>query len=149
MDKPDKASLELEQDTKMFVDQVIQSLPATEQRIQEIRSHQEEDRECQQVIQFCNEGWPSNSAIKGPVKLFVPFESELTVQNGLLMKGTQIVIPMSMRMDMLEKLHTGHQGIVKCRERARDSVWWPGIGRQLQVEEPPVPTSRRLLFAIH
>ena len=36
-----------------------------------------------------------------------------------------------MRQDILGKLHTGHQGIVKCRERARQSVWWPGLSTQL------------------
>uniref|UniRef100_A0A3B1ISF7 Gypsy retrotransposon integrase-like protein 1 n=1 Tax=Astyanax mexicanus TaxID=7994 RepID=A0A3B1ISF7_ASTMX len=31
----------------------------------------------------------------------------------------------------LAKLHEGHQGVVKCRERARQSVWWPGLSQQL------------------
>ena len=36
-----------------------------------------------------------------------------------------------MKQDILEKLHTSHLGIVKCRERARQSVWWPGLSTQL------------------
>jgi transposase InsO family protein len=36
-----------------------------------------------------------------------------------------------MRNDVLVKLHEGHQGVVKCRERAQQSVWWPGLSQQL------------------
>ena len=42
------------------------------------------------------------------------------------------MIPSSPREDMLKRLHTGHQGIVKCRERARQSVRWPGLSAELQ-----------------
>ncbi|KAL7830876.1 hypothetical protein SRHO_G00303780 [Serrasalmus rhombeus] len=35
-----------------------------------------------------------------------------------------------MRNDVLAKLQ-GHQGVVKCREQARQSVWWPGLSQQL------------------
>lgn len=37
-----------------------------------------------------------------------------------------------MRSDILHRLHDGHQGITKCRERARMSVWWPGLEKEFQ-----------------
>ena len=35
-------------------------------------------------------------------------------------------------MEMLERLHKGHLGLVKCRRRASQSVWWPGLGNQIE-----------------
>ena len=48
------------------------------------------------------------------------------------MKGNRIAIPVSMRLDVLDKLHDAHQGIAKCRERGKASVWWPGLSKQLE-----------------
>ena len=61
--------------------------------------------------------------VQGILKYYQPITVEITVQNGLLMRGCRIIIPVALRVDMLEKLHTGHLGLVRCRQRARQSIW--------------------------
>ncbi|XP_046348751.2 uncharacterized protein K02A2.6-like [Haliotis rufescens] len=52
--------------------------------------------------------------------------------NDLLLKGNRLVIPLTLRSQMLEKIHAGHQGIRKCRERAMTAVWWPGLSAEIR-----------------
>ena len=48
------------------------------------------------------------------------------------MRGSRLVIPATLRAGILHKLHEKHLGVTKCRERARQSVWWPGMSKQLE-----------------
>ena len=41
------------------------------------------------------------------------------------------MIPKTLQPQTLNKLHEGHQGIVRCRQRAKSAVWWPGLSNQL------------------
>ena len=56
------------------------------------------------------------------------------------MKGNRLVVPLTMRIDVLEKLHEAHQDITKCREGAKASVWWPGLSHQLEEVVKQCPT---------
>ena len=47
------------------------------------------------------------------------------------MKSNCIVIHSSLKPGVLDRIHKGHQGIVKCRARARESVWWPRLSREI------------------
>ena len=78
-----------------------------------------------QIKTYCKEGWPERTALTGAIRPYYSVLSEISVQNGLLMRGNRIIIPSEMRLQMLDKIHQGHQGIEKCRRKARVSVWWP------------------------
>ena len=58
--------------------------------------------------------------------------SQLSVQSGLLLRGSLIVIPPALQKDILIKLYTGHLGIAKCQGREKQSVWRPKIGMHIE-----------------
>ena len=123
----------LQREATSYVDQVMRHLPATEQRLAEIRECQEADGVCQQIVEYCQSGWPrKKKALPPEVKPYFSVSAELSVQNGLLLRGSRIVIPPTLREKLLDKLHSGHQGITKCRQLARQSIWWPGLAKQLE-----------------
>ena len=122
----------LETEVEAYVDATFSSIPATERRMEEIRQHQEEDPIIRQLKVYCQNGWPERGATPGVLKPYRHVSAELTVEKGLLMRGSRVVIPASLRVEMLDKIHAAHQGITKCRERAKHSVWWPGLSRQLE-----------------
>ena len=48
------------------------------------------------------------------------------------MKDSRLIIPSSLRLDTLDKIHAGQKGIRKCCDRARQSFWCPGISKQIE-----------------
>ena len=123
----------LQREVDAYVQTAMASLPATEGRLEEIKYEQEKDEVCQLLKKYCKIGWPCSNRVPEPVKKFYPVASELSVQKGLLLRNNRLVIPMSLQREVLEQIHVGHQGIKKCRDRAKSAVWWPGLSKQLEM----------------
>ena len=79
------ADSQLQEDSDAYVVMTIESLPATEPTLEQIKEALKADDVCQQVMQYCNEGWPER--VSGPLKQNFPLRLELTVHDGLLLKG--------------------------------------------------------------
>ena len=122
---------EFMESTNIYVDNVMDNLPVSSTYMDTLRENLRADSVCSAVMKLCQDGWTAANTCSGVLKLYWAERAFLTVHDGLLLKGTRLVIPSAMRNDVLAKLHEGHQGVVKCRERARQSVWWPGLSQQL------------------
>ena len=48
------------------------------------------------------------------------------------MLGNRVLIPPTLRQEVLDSLHSAHQGVTGMGNRARASVFWPGISSSLQ-----------------
>ena len=62
------------------------------------------------------------------IKDFYSFCYELSVINGLVLKGTnRIIAPKKLRQNALNKVHISNLGTSKTIPRAKTCVFWPGI----------------------
>ena len=63
---------------------------------------------------------------------YFSYRDELTVQDGIILRGERVVIPAAMRPDIKVKVHAGHMGINSCLRRARELVFWPGMSSEIR-----------------
>ena len=60
-------------------------------------------------------------------KNYWDFHDELSIEDDLLMKGEQFIIPPSCRDSIMNDLHKSHAGIIKALVLARTCVYSPGM----------------------
>jgi hypothetical protein len=115
---------DLQEEVKLYVDHIFKYLPASDRRLDQIKEHQKNDPVLSKwKSQVMGERGRSKSSM---------CHNDLSVKDGLLMKDSRIVIPENLRQEIMQQIHSGHQGLVKCKERARQSVWWPGITKDIE-----------------
>ena len=56
----------------------------------------------------------------------------IAVLDRILFKGDRVIVPSNMRKKVLDTIHQSHLGIVRCKQLARDVVFWPGINNQIE-----------------
>jgi transposase InsO family protein len=114
------------------INSIIKDLPISNARHDQFKMATAQDDTLQAVIGYVSKGWPSDTAmIDQNVKPYYSFREELSLANGLLLKGNRIVVPKVLRQEMKELIHQGHQGIEKCRKRARQSLYWPRLNHEI------------------
>ena len=111
---------------------VTRTLPASPTRLQQIREETANDPTLSALRDAIYKGWPDKRE-KCPVVLheYWNFREKLTIEDGLILKGDRIVVPTSLQKEILSIIHQGHLGQEKCLLRARTSVFWPGLTKDV------------------
>lgn len=60
------------------------------------------------------------------------YMDELNTARQITLKGEWMVIPQSLRKEMLGKIHTAHLGKVKCKKHAKYVLLWPGMSKDIE-----------------
>ena len=125
------SSGETEQDAEAVY--IIQYLPVSEETQTAIQNATESDDTLRELKSTIRLGWPLTKDV-APVSVgnYFPFRDKLTLQNGIIFKGERIVIPSSLRSDMMAKIHASHIAIQGCLRRARKDLYWPGINKEIE-----------------
>ena len=106
----------LEEELECAVHLITDNAPISDARLDEIKQMTKVDKALITLMTTIQHGWPNKiSQVPKEIQEFWNFRDELCETDGLILKRPQIL-----------KLHVSNLGIVKCKERARDIVFWPG-----------------------
>ena len=108
-------------------------LSISPERLQEIQEKTRDDETLQDLKKNIENGWPDQrSKVLPRTRAYYKFRDELSVQGGVLFKGERVIVPMAMRAQMLEKIHSSHIGAEGCLRRAREVLFWPGMTAEIK-----------------
>ena len=108
-------------------------LPLSADRYSELQEHTANDTVLQALHKVVRSGWPeSKTDLPDGLSVYWSFRDEITTVDGLLFKGSKLIVPKASQKRMLEDIHDSHLGIVKCKSRARDVIFWPGMSSQIE-----------------
>ena len=100
--------------------------------LQRIKEQTASDPELNALKEVIHSGWPSTiQQVPVPLKPYWSFRDELAVEDAIAMKSHRIIIPAILQKDILTKLHAAHQGTEKTKLRARTSVYWRGLNKDI------------------
>ena len=108
-------------------------LKVTDDRLRQIQQQTVEDTALQVLKTTILTGWPETIE-EAPVIIreYWAYRDELTVQNGVLFKAPRVIIPKSMRPEMLVRIHSSHLGAQSCLRKARDVLYWPNMSNEIK-----------------
>ncbi|XP_043216310.1 uncharacterized protein LOC122378840 isoform X1 [Amphibalanus amphitrite] len=93
-----------------------------------VRLATERDATLSRVLQYTRDGWPEDKSGESPeLSAYRTKQGELSIQNGCLLWGARVVIPVKLRERVLQMLHDGHMGESHTKGFARMYVWWPNL----------------------
>ncbi|XP_062574843.1 uncharacterized protein K02A2.6-like [Saccostrea cucullata] len=112
---------------------LISYLPVSPIKYEEFKKATANDAELQSLLDTVLEGWPDSKAeVPDEIRMYWNIRDEISCVDGLLFKSHKLIIPQSMRTEMLNLIHSSHLGIVKCKSRSKDVMYWPGMSKDIE-----------------
>ena len=125
---PDTSNPEI---TDMEQLSALDFLSISKDKYTELQEHTQ--RELNQLQTIILNGWPNvRQEVPAPLRPYWDSRSELAVCDEIIYKGMRIVVPPSLRRQMLNLVHESHLGIIKCKQRAREVLYCPAMNSEIE-----------------
>ncbi|KAK3874434.1 hypothetical protein Pcinc_020639 [Petrolisthes cinctipes] len=111
----------------------IRLAPLKDQTLEKVRAAAERDTEYTMLKDIIINGFPEHRhELDHRLRAYWPVRSLLATDDDFIVYGPRLLIPLSLRRETLERLHDGHQGMERTKRRARQTIYWPGIDRDIE-----------------
>ena len=120
-------------DSQELTINLLTYLPVSKEKREQFQRETANDPEMKELNKLVAHGWPEKQTLLSPdMQPYWSFRDEITSVEGMLFKGHKLIVPKSVRPEMLNLIHEGHLGIVKSKSRARETLFWPGMPGEIE-----------------
>ena len=95
--------------------------------LERVREASLADNEITALAKAVMSGFPDEDELLDTIKSFWKYKDDITCMDGICLYDVRVIIPAALRKEVLDCLHSAHQGVAGMRARAARSVFWPGI----------------------
>lgn len=116
------------QDKATYVNFITEgSLPVT---VDELQKQTKNDSVLSKVLLYVQQGWPRK--VEDSLQPYYKCRLQLAEENGCIMRGHKVLIPVTLQKKVLSEIHQSHLGIVKTKALARSKFWFPGLDNEIE-----------------
>ena len=136
------------EDLDVTVHAMIQNLPVSDAKLSQLQTAASNDEQLQELNKIVRTGWPTDiSNVPVMLREYWKVRHNLHSADHLIFMNRCIVIPASMRSEILKSIHTGRMGIEKSKARARACVYWPAMYHAIELAVKQCPTCNKYATA--
>ena len=116
---PGEGNAEMEEELSRVVHSLVLNIPVSANKLSEIRQATEQDPTLITVRNLIMTGWPkSRKSVPPDVQSLWNIRDELHVAEGIILVCERVLIPATLRQQMLRLIHESHMGAEKYKARA-------------------------------
>ena len=113
---------------KLKMHTITKQLHVTADRLNQFHTETTQDKELALLKHIVQTGCPHDICdLPKEIRPYWMFCEEMTIEDGLLLKGIHIIVPQTLHKEMIQLLHTGHLRLEKCLDRAKPSMYFPSL----------------------
>lgn len=113
--------------------EVVHSINMSDEKLKIFKQETLKDPILSKLLETYKEGWPNNKAkVDQKINQFWKFKENICCEDNIVFFNERVMVPLSLRAEMLKKLHEAHIGITKTKLRARGIIYWPGIDSDIE-----------------
>ena len=117
---------------EQYINAIVRDILPMALKLSEVIDATKEDKELSELIGHVRR----NTYVRNLPKNLDGYKNvygELNViENGILLRGQRIIMPLCLRERVVELAHVGHQGMVKTKSLIRSRIWYPNIDAQVE-----------------
>jgi transposase InsO family protein len=123
----------IDEELILHVQAFTDNLAVEKTQLEKIRKETSNDTVLSKILDIYLVGWPTDrNKIEDCLKPYWTFRDEIHIIDDLVFKGNCLVIPQSLRSEMLNLIHEGHMGIERCRNQVKNVLFWPNITNDIK-----------------